>query len=79
MRLAIQAEKFTEATELLGAADTLREDMGAKVSPVEQEEDTRARAALQVALSRDAFLLHYEQGRHQPLEPLLASLSSPSA
>ena len=79
LRLLIREGMFAEATELRGAADTLRHEMDAQVSPVDLDSDTEARRTLQEALTPERFAHHYHKGAQQPRDLLIAALSTVAA
>lgn len=76
MQLRIAEEKFVEATELLGATDTLRKEMDIQISPVMRDADARTRRTLREALPPEQFEHHYQHGSELPLSFWIKSVGT---
>ncbi len=62
----------TEGAQLFGAAEALREAMGAPLAPVEQDEYDRSVAAAREALGEEAFEAAWAEGRAMTMEEAIA-------
>jgi len=60
------------AARLFGAAQALREAMGASLSPSEHTDDERHTAATRAALGEEAFAAAWNEGRSLSLEQAIA-------
>ncbi len=69
-----EGEGVAQAAQLLGAADALRESIGAAVWPVSRERHTRVVAAVRERLGETAFTEMWETGRTLPLADLVQRL-----
>ena len=62
------AGRYREATTILGAAEALREAMGAPVAPVERADHARILADAREHLDPSDFARAWDQGRAMALE-----------
>lgn len=62
-QLNYEAEQYDRAARLLGASDSLREEIGSTLSNSAIEEHNVLQQAVQVALGEEAFQSHYRYGR----------------
>jgi hypothetical protein len=68
-----------EATCLLGAADELRETIGAPIPQAEHDAYTSSISALRTQLGKAEFTVAWNQGRGLPLAELLRSCEAGEA
>jgi hypothetical protein len=67
-RLAAAERRFTRAAQCLGAAEVLRETMGAPLPPPERAEYDRTLSAMRSGCSEEAFAGAWSEGRAMSLE-----------
>ncbi len=77
--VAIAQAQPARAARLFGAAEGLREAMGAPLPPADRAEHERSVAAVRAALGEDAFAVAWAEGRAMSLEQAVANALQGSA